>query len=383
MKIGIIATNYIPGSAGGVETYLRNLIMGLQKIDAKDIYYIFVPNESRNIVNKLISDNRFEVVGLSKGPAIMIRALRRTGLYGKSNEQLLARKINDYGLDVAHFPFQEEYPSGINAKKVVTFHDLQHEHYPHFFTTLELEGRKKVYGQSIDSADKIIAISEFTKKDIGDVYGKSAAAKTNVVYQGFDPIFFQSQVKLPSTLKKVQPYFYYPAATWPHKNHLRLIEAFASFLESHSSYYLVLSGISKQNQAKIQNKITELGISKNVQFLGYLKYEDLPVVYKGALALVFPSLFEGFGIPILEAMASGCPILAADNTSIPEVVGQAGLLFDATDTKSIESCLMRIADSPQLLAKFRSAGKQRVKKFSLTIMASQTLKIYESLGDRQ
>jgi glycosyltransferase involved in cell wall biosynthesis len=384
MKIGIVAPNYHPGSAGGVETYLRNLINGLRQVDKNNRYYIFLPAGSSNEIAGQDGRANFSIIRLKVNPNPIIRALRKVSVYKKSNEQLMADKINSYGLDIAHFPFQEAYPAGIKAAKVVTFHDLQHEHYPEFFNKIDLESRRRVYKQSAEAADKIIAISRYTKQDIAKVYGQPTAAKPNVIYVSFDPTFYMEnrQEPPPPELGITSPYFYYPAATWPHKNHLRLLEAFAKFKKSYPDYSLVLSGIKKQSHDEIINSAQRLGIGDSLNMLGYLPYEVLPAVFANAAALVFPSLFEGFGIPILEAMACGCPVLASNTTSIPEVGGKAAMYFDPMRVVSIAECLEKFVDSPQLAKRMRAAGQIQAQKFDIKKMASETVELYSSLGKK-
>lgn len=176
---------------------------------------------------------------------------------------------------------------------------------------------------------------------------------------------------------------YYPAATWPHKNHKTLLQAF-KILKDWCGFEgdLVLTGIAKQSHDDISAQIELLGIKDDVKVLGYLPYEELPCIYNLARLLVFPSLFEGFGIPLVEAMACGCPVVCSNVTSIPEIVGAAGVMFDPDSAEDMAEKLMSVWWDDEQICKMRSEGLERVKLFSWENTALKTLRCFEKIAGK-
>ena len=160
-------------------------------------------------------------------------------------------------------------------------------------------------------------------------------------------------------------YVLYPANTWRHKNHARLIEALARYRdETGEALALVLTGVGKEGEAGLKAAVDRDGLADSVHLLGYVPRADLPALYAGAACLVFPSLFEGFGIPLVEAMLVGCPVAASNATSIPEVVGDAAILFDPRDPSDIARAIAAIVRDPTAAAELARRGRARVERFS-------------------
>ena len=171
---------------------------------------------------------------------------------------------------------------------------------------------------------------------------------------------------------------YYPAATWPHKNHKRLLAALKIMKDRYGfDGQLVLSGIAMQANDAVLEEIGRLGLRDDVIVLGYLPHEDLPCLYNLARLMVFPSLFEGFGIPLVEAMACGCPVACSNVTSIPEVVGDAAVTFDPVSVEDMAEKTWALWSNDSLLRDMKTQGLDRVKLFSWDNMARQTIQVYE------
>ncbi len=373
MKIGIVALTFAPGKSGGIEIYFRNLIEYLQKTTSGNQYFIFLPTEHAGEIE--LTSEAFKIVPISMTPKLKSKIVAK--LKKEDSLQLQASKeINSYMCDLIHFPLQIIYPAGVKGPKVLSFMDLQQEYYPEFFSQEDLLSRAKTYRPSAEAADHIIAISNHTKASLTDKY-LIPAAKISTIYLSYDEQVFSqdTHAKVPVEFK----YFFYPAATWPHKNHLRLIEAFALLAEKYPDIKLVFSGAKKQTSDDLVNKIDELELSKRVTFMGYLPYEDLPLMYRHAIALVYPSLFEGFGIPLLEAMASDCPIVASDVGSIPEIAADAALYFDPTKPQDMAEKMKIILKNDEIKKKLVEAGRKRVKTFSSAKMADETLGVYRKV----
>lgn len=367
MKVGIVALDFTPGKTGGVETYLRDLIAGLQKIDDENEYVVFVRGEAGSL--GLASENFSVVTVKDRRLPVLDRplpSLRRRGS--------VAGQIESHGCDILHFPYQIIWPKGLSAPKVFSFHDLLHEHMPEFFSERDLVHRRETYPASCAEADHVIAVSEHTRQDLLRYYALPEE-KVTTVHNAYSDARFGGSAGGDAGLPA--PYFYYPAGSWPHKNHLRLLDAFAEFLATHPGFHLVLTGLELDMTSPIEDAVRRLGIESQVLRLGYRPYDEIPGIYRGACALVYPSMFEGFGIPLLEAMACSCPVAAARAASIPEVAGDAARYFDPEDTAAITAALADVADSPDLRASLVENGLARCQLFSETTMARRTREVYE------
>src|SRR3990172_9021479 len=366
MRIGLNAINFFPGRMGGIEIYFRNLLHHMQLVDGKNRYTLIClkPNSGEfSLMNPAFLLKEYNYGRHSLGWLVR-GALGKTARF-----DILAPSVNRLSLDLIHHPFTTAKPAGLKFPAVLTFHDMQHEFYPEFFTDRELRDRVATYRSSAESAVRIIAISEHTKQTLIDVYGIDAG-KIDVVYNGCGSEFrvIDDESELAEARGKYglyRPYLFYPAATWPHKNHRRLFAALG-LLKARGDFdgELVLAGIDKEGHAGILDEIERLGLAKDVKVLGYLPGRELPSLYNLAAMLVFPTLFEGFGIPLVEAMACGCPVGCSTATSIPEVVGDAGVFFDPSSSDDMAEKIRSVWGSPDKADRMRAAGFERVKSFT-------------------
>ena len=173
-------------------------------------------------------------------------------------------------------------------------------------------------------------------------------------------------------------YAFYPADTWPHKNHAMLVKALHLLRTKHRREVpCVLTGIKRGAHDALLKAVEEHGLAQQVHLLGYVEKHDMPLLYQGARFLIFPYLFEGFGLPLLEAMASDCPIICSRAASIPEVVGDAALLFDPNDPEEMADSMHRILTDEELRRTLVKAGRERALQFSWERTAHETLKVLE------
>lgn len=380
MKVGISAIGFKPGEMGGTETYFRNLLHYLQLIDHDNTYKIICNSSSNKGQFSFFSTAIETKIYNNTKPSCgwFIRGVLRNTI--KIDVFKLA--LDGLKLDLIHFPFTIMSPIGLNTPTVLTFWDMQHEFYPEFFPDEELQRRRASYKPSAERATRIIVSAEFTKRCLVEKY-RIDADKIDVVYTGYGPEYriINDAVALEEIKSKYgfdRPFLYYPAATWPHKNH-KLLLAALKIMKDQKMFdgLLVLTGIAKQSQNEIADEIERLGLSEMVRLLGYLPYEKLPYIYNLARAMVFPSLFEGFGIPLVEAMACGCPVVCSNTTSLPEVAGDAGSLFDPTSAEDMAEKICSVWESEDLRLEMRSKGFERAKLFSWENTARQTLEVYK------
>ncbi|MEN8263817.1 MAG: glycosyltransferase family 1 protein [Nitrospirota bacterium] len=398
----VFPINYLPlGEMGGMETYSRSLIYNLQKIDQTNEYSVICANSNEKAFpltgsnfNKVIID-RFRIIEKARSLTKKVLSLMKKApflrdikkdiegfaktIYQKTHSPGIA--FNEQGDDLIHHMFTI-LPYVSDTTTILTVHDIQQEYFPDFFSQKELEERRNSHRPSAEKADHIIAISQFTKDTLIEKYG-IPEEKISVVYNGFDQDTFtaldaKTIKKFRKTYGLPESFLLYPAATWKHKNHNNLIKAYKVLKEKYQFRdKLVLTGIKKGNHESVMARIRELGLEKDIIHLGYLPYEQLPALYNASDILVFPSFFEGFGIPVIEAMAVGLPVACSNTTSLPEIGGDAALYFDPFNPEDIAEKLFTLHKDMDLRKKSISKGLEQVKKFTWENTAKETLQIYE------
>lgn len=364
---------------GGMETYFRNLLDRLQHLDRENDYLLLCDKRHAGEFNLSNLQFHTKYINYAKpSPSWFLRGAIRNVF----NLDILASRMNGVKVDVIHHPFTVLTPPGITTPSVLTFWDMQHEFFPEFFSRTELLKRKRLYRASAERATRIIVSAAFTKECLVNRY-EIEAEKIEVIYTGYGPEYrpvndseWLTAVRSKYGLDK--PFLFYPAATWPHKNHNRLLEAVKIMCERYAfDGSLVLTGIAMQSHSEIKTEINRLNLADKVKILGYLPASDLPLLYNCARLMVFPSLFEGFGIPLVEAMACGCPVVCAEATSLPEVVGEAGVLFDPLDPEEIAANIWSAWNDDGRLADMRERGLERAKLFCWDDAALKTIDVYK------
>ena len=255
------------------------------------------------------------------------------------------------------------------VKRVATIFDLSFLHFPEMFTKKDLWQLKNWTKFSVENADHIITISNFSKQDIISQYGINKE-KITVAYPGYNTDKFKT------SSKKAGNYIIYVGTIQPRKNLVRLMEAVARI----DGLKLIIVGKTGWEYEEILDAPKRLGIEDRVKFLGYVATDKLANLLNGATAFVLPSLWEGFGIPVLEAMACGIPVIVSNVSSLPEVVGKAGLLVDPYSVDQIEQAIRLLMTDAKLRQKYSKAGLAQSQNFSWEKMAKQVLKVFEKVG---
>lgn len=366
MVIGFDASRAFAGERTGTENYSYQLLKALAKIDKKNKYIVYLRSEGPTL-QEWPGNFSFKVLNFP-------RLWTQLGLAIQTFKDPL-----DMLFVPAHTIPLIKKPG---LKTVVTVHDLGSEYLPstHQFKQRFYLGFMQKY--QLNTATKIIAVSKATKKDLVKKIGIEED-KISVIYEGYDKEKFKV---LPagrhgqnSKFKINQRYFLFVGTVQPRKNLERLITAFAVFLSltpRNDEVDLVIAGSKGWLSDEIYKLPKKLGIEDKVKFLGYVPDKDLPALYSRAIALTYPSLFEGFGLPILEAQASGCPVLTSNISSMPEVAGKTAVFVDPYSIDDIVEG-MRKVQSAKFKVQIVKAGFENIKRFSWEKCAKETLEVLE------
>jgi glycosyltransferase involved in cell wall biosynthesis len=269
-------------------------------------------------------------------------------------------------------------------RSVVTIHDLGYLYYPEAHRLLDRLYLDLSTRYNARAATHLIADSSATKRDLIERYG-TEPDKITVVYPGYDNTVFQlvQDEKAIGSVKArygiAGDYALFVGTLQPRKNLIRLMEAFSNIQYPISNIQLVIAGKKGWLYREIFQQVEKLGLEGKVVFTGYVPGGDLPALLSGARLFVFPSLYEGFGLPVLEAMACGTPVVCSNVSSLPEVAGDAAILVDPLDVEGLAAALERVLGDEELRAELIERGFERVRKFSWERCARETLNVLESI----
>ncbi len=270
---------------------------------------------------------------------------------------------------------------------VLTVHDLIFVRYPEYHTRRNRWFLKLAMPLFVKAAQAIIAVSQQTKRDLIELY-QTLPAKIHVIHEGIDPSFAPippAQVLAaqrrysPDAAGNARPYLLMVGTLEPRKNHAAAMRALARLKAAGFPHRLLIVGGHGWLFAPIQQLITQLELHNDVTLAGYVPANDLPALYAGAAALLQPSLYEGFGFPVLEAMACGAPVVCSNTSSLPEVAGEAALLVDPQDDAALAGAIRRILTEPGLAETMRRQGQIQASHFRWTHCAQETVAVYQQL----
>ena len=352
----------------------------MAKVDNKNEYFIVLQKEldKKHPIYNLEKMKNFSFI---KGNVSAVGPKKQRYYYS-----LLRRNFSKF--DLLH-SLNSELPLYCNIKKVVTIHDLKYLKYPHFFkdfSKIKAKYLEYTMKKGAEKADIIIAVSQSTKKDIINILGIEKD-KIRVIYEASNlAMYFQknSNMSTEKILKKYsvkKPYFLYVGEKRPHKNIEGLIEAFSIFKEKYDQWNtcLVIAGRKYSRYQDYINTAKKLGMIDYLIFTDFISDEHLKTIYSEAEALLFVSFYEGFGIPILEAMECGIPVITSNISSMPEVAGNAALLVDPGNIQKIAAQMNNVMKSDSLKKQLIEKGRKRNKQFSWELSARETLKVYDEI----
>jgi glycosyltransferase involved in cell wall biosynthesis len=350
MTVGISLLTLVPGVVGGSETYARELVRALDRVGELD-YRVFTPRIVDDLDGQRVRSYRARR-SMRGRAAAMAEALVRPGP--------LRRELRLNELDAIHFPLTVMLPRVERPPAAVSLLDIQHVFFPEFFSRAELAYRRVAYGWSLRRAHTVIAISRHVKETLVERMGVDAE-RVEVIHLGLDHELFR-----PGSEPR-EPFLLYPANPWPHKNHERLFDAVARLRRGRPDLRLVLTGTG----------LERLDTPEGVDVRGRVPREELASLYRRASALVFPSLYEGFGQPPLEAMASGCPVACSTAGSLPEVCGDAARYFDPSSVDEMVEAVSTVLEDPAGLVE---RGLERAGLFTWDACARSHDRVYRALA---
>jgi glycosyltransferase involved in cell wall biosynthesis len=331
MHFGMSLLSFRPGQVGGAETYVRQLLRVFPTVAGGDDLTLVLP---RDVALTLQAPGwRLAIIDLSDRQLV---AARIAEAFTPWRARGVERVIHDLRLDAILFPQQSIFPKRIAVPAVLTVVDVQHLFFPQNFGLFDRAFRPAIYPYSMRRARRIIAISAYTRKTLIEQAGVPAE-KVEPVPFGFSP----SDGGTPRPLDDLPgPYLYYPAATFPHKNHADLFRSYAALRKRGAiDQPLVLTGARTGLWRKLERLIRELRMDEHIRHLGYLTYADVRRVYAGASAVVFPTLFEGFGLPVLEAVELGKKIIVSRLEIFDEIGVPAPFQIDFSDPDQLLDAL--------------------------------------------
>jgi glycosyltransferase involved in cell wall biosynthesis len=361
----------------GVGTYIRNIVRALARVDRVDEYVLIGTRERLRELSDLP-----EAFHLQPLPS------QQASLHGMLTLNEIVRRER---CDLLHVPHLYKTPRVVPCPTVVTVHDVLD-----FLHTRAPRGnawrryvRYQLARLALRRASRVIAVSKSTRNDLQRVFGV-AAQKMDVIYNAIDPRFLaghatpDEKASIAERYQVNQPFILYVGNVRPHKNLVRLIEAFSvlkAALAKQGAYpelKLLIIGDDVSSHPDLRRAVIRSGVQNDVRFLGFVPLDVLRVFYDAAKVFAFPSLYEGFGLPPLEAMAHGTPVVTSNTSSLPEVVGAAALLANPENPFDIAHAMQRALTDAELRERLKASGYERVQHFSWDVAAQRVLNVYRA-----
>lgn len=368
MRIGVNLLAVIPGKIGGMEQYVRNLIAYSIQIGDHNQWFLFLtktnyhtfPNHPK--IQKVMIYDHLDAHKQFHG---WIRSLR---------------------LDLWFCPLLVLNPFDVSIPSVINIPDIQHEFYPQFFDAPSLQWRKTTYQSSSLKANAVLTLSEYSRQSIIAKFGvpphRVHAIHLDSAHEFSLPFDESVNQRVRHQYGLPDHYGFYPANTWWHKNHVSLLQALAYLRDVHQvRIHMVFTGAPQEAHSQVMNTITEHNLSDQITWLDYIPQQEMPYVFHNANFLCFPSLFEGFGIPLVEAMRTQLPIVCSNSSSIPEIVGPAALQFDPTSPEDIAKKMVEIQNQA-VRSDLIEKGLRQASLFSWSKCAQQTLAVLHQVAGK-
>jgi glycosyltransferase involved in cell wall biosynthesis len=351
----------------GIGTYVQNLVAGISRSNSSHGYSLIVSTGD---------------LARIESPLGWQKHATRLRKYSLGEMTLLGHEARKAGADLLHVPHYT-LPLGLRRRSVVTIHDLVHVAFPQYFTLTQRTYARAVLRHAVRDAGAVITGSHQAKTDIVNLF-RIDERRVHVIYHGMQSHFkkledpgklqgFRDRFHLP------RPFILYVGSIKPHKNIPALLKAFKELSAAHRDLDLIFVGESLYGNMELSALVEELGIRPLVRDLGKLSSDDLVCAYNAAEAVVLPSLYEGFGFTAVEAMACGTPTVVSNGGSLPEVVGDAALVFDPSEPGALDSALEAVLSDSSLRQSLVNKGRRNIGRFSWDAAARETIRVYESV----
>lgn len=363
LRIGVNALYLLPGGVGGTEIYLRNLLASWQQMDL-DHQFILYTNQETGA--GLAGDHprfetRVQALSAANRPARLIWEQSR-----------LPIAVSRDRIDVLFNPGFTS-PLLTPARTVTVFHDLQHKRHPEYFRWFDLPFWRLFLHQSAHASTHLLADSQATKTDLHRYY-RLPDQRVTVVPLGVGEEFFAIGQRR-SGVSTSDPYFLCPSTSHPHKNLPRLVRAFTRFAQHHANWRLTITGVRGFAHADLEATIKDSSVRDRIEWTGWLPRNELLRRYEEASVLVYPSTFEGFGLPVLEGLASALPTICSRIPVLEEIGGDSVRYFDPSSDDDLVSALTEVAENPSLRERLASDGPAHASQFRWERCAKETLKV--------
>lgn len=376
MKIGIDCRTILNpklGERAGVGHYTYYLVKNIVRYDKKNEYVLLFDWRFRNMKEFERKNVQVKNFPFSQYNKFLPFAY---------SHMLISAYLMKQSLDVFHSPISS-LPLMYPRKAIITVHDLAIYKNPSWFPS-QIFSTKLLVPRSLSSADKIIAVSKSTKKDLKQIFNVPAK-KVQVIYEAAQVEKITVKNKKLDSLKKFKlprKYIFFIGSLEPRKNLLTLVRSYKKLIgqgAEFKDYSLIIAGGKSYKHEDLFNEIKELKLNKHVKYLGYVTHNQKIELMKKASCFAFPSAYEGFGLPVLEAMALGTPVVTTNVSSLPEIIGKAALLVDPEDELQLTEALKQVLSSVKLQQKLKKAGLKRAREFTWESSAKETIKLYESM----
>lgn len=372
MRIAFDATA-IPANRAGAGIYIFNLVQALAKIDTVNQYHVYAKPD--HIAEFGIVQPNFHFVSMPHTSTLRRLAWEQT---------VLPREIKRHHIDVLHSPHYT-MPFQPGCKSIVTFCDMIFVLFPHMHNHVRRIFFQRMMRRSAERADMLIAISESTRGDVLRYKHLPPERVISIPLAASDAFrrmpASESQVACARYNLTPGRFILYVGVLEPRKNVPLLMEAYARIAAEYPDVPLVIAGKKGWMYEEIFRQVTLLGITERVRFLGYVPEDDLIGLYNAARVFVYPSRYEGFGLPVLEAMQCGVPVITCNVSSLPEVAGDAALLVEPDDVVGLADSLGRVMDNDSLAHNLSARGIERARQFSWQRCAHETLLVYQSVNN--
>jgi glycosyltransferase involved in cell wall biosynthesis len=377
MRIGI-STSVIQRGKTGIAQYLFALLRAFLPYASENHFVLFVLQEDLPLFD--FAKEKMQIVPVSENHRPPVKNI----LWHQRALPQLARSLQ---LDLLHVPSYRRMPWSGPCPLVATIHDLAPFRVPKKYSPARMFYGRVIARRLAQRQNAIIAISENTARDIREFFNVSAN-RINVIHNGLEHDRFfpgsreQAQAEIAQRHQLRAPFFLYVARLeHPAKNHVRLISAFNDFKSrTGSDWQLIFGGSDWHGAEAIHAAAKQSPFAADIRFLGFVADEDLPNLYRAAEVFVYPSLYEGFGMPPIEAMACGCPVICSRRGSLGEVVGDAAAHVDPDNIESMAKQLTLLANDANLRGLLRQAGLAQARNFDWNRTASETLSLYARVG---